>query len=153
MELKELPEFDLKISREGYVYSMITNRQLKPSPDRYGYARIYVKHPLRKRKGYYVHRLLAMAFIPNPENKPAVNHINGIKADNHLSNLEWCTHGENMKHAKNTGLWTKAMGREKYGPRNIIIVNLHKENVDRDVIAKAFGMNRPAIDKVIRECI
>lgn len=62
------------------------------------------------RKTHMVHRLVAKAYIPNPENKPYVNHIDGNKLNNHADNLEWCTVQENNRHARETGLHKQAMG-------------------------------------------
>jgi hypothetical protein len=51
-----------------------------------------------------VHRLMALAFIPNPENKPMVNHLNAVRDDNRIDNLEWCTNAENIQHSFNLGI-------------------------------------------------
>lgn len=66
-------------------------------------------------KSSSVHRLIAKTFIPNPENKYTVNHINGIKTDNRLVNLEWMTQSENQYHALSLGLWTSTKGRKNLG--------------------------------------
>lgn len=70
----------------------------------------------RKAKQYKVHRIIADAFIPNPENKPVINHINGVKDDNRLENLEWVTVKENTQHAHSTGLCGRN-GKSKFVAR------------------------------------
>lgn len=71
--------------------------------DKDGYPRVHL-HKNKKSIHYMVHRLVAKTFILNPENKPQVNHINGVKHDNRVENLEWCTTNENRQHAYDTGL-------------------------------------------------
>src|SRR5689334_6730450 len=68
------------------------------------YSTGYRMFKLDNSKRHSLHRLLAVHFIPNPENKPCINHKNGNKLDNTIENLEWCTHQENSYHARNTGL-------------------------------------------------
>lgn len=70
-----------------------------------GYPHVYLtNYKTRVRTNLSLHRLLAIAFLPNPNNKPQVNHIDGIKNNSYLSNLEWVTHQENAKHAYSIGL-------------------------------------------------
>jgi len=73
----------------------------------YGYRTVMLS-PGHGTITFFIHKLIALAFIPNPHNKPEINHINGIKSDNSIINLEWCTHKENMKHARDTGLIKKS---------------------------------------------
>lgn len=96
-----------KVSSFGNVISIINNPNghiLSPEfQANKGYLRVGLSIDNKRRK-YLVHRLVAEAFIPNPENKPFVNHINAIKNDNRIENLEWCTAKENTAHAINNGL-------------------------------------------------
>ena len=101
-----------------------------------------------KRYREYVHRLVAQYFIPNPENKPEVNHIDGNKSNNRFDNLEWVTHKENCHHAFNTGLSPKG---EKHGRSKITreIVNevkyLHSKGLSQRKVAKIVGISQPSV--------
>lgn len=82
---------------------LMKSRELKPRISYKGYLGIVLAKE-GKNKGSNIHRIVALTFIPNPENKLFVNHKNGIKTDNSVGNLEWCTMEENQRHAIETGL-------------------------------------------------
>lgn len=95
----------LEVSNYGRVKSNLRDgRILKTSTDNKGYHRLRMTIK-RKRYAFKIHRLVAEAFIPNPENKPQVNHIDGNKSNNKVSNLEWVTNIENAHHAIKNDLW------------------------------------------------
>lgn len=96
------------VTENGDVWSYVSNKWMTPSVNYRGYLVIcahrncITSHP-------YIHQLVALAFIPNPENKHQVNHIDGNKQNNHISNLEWVTNQENAKHARENGLMPHAV--------------------------------------------
>ena len=87
------------VSNHGRIRNDITGKIRKPVVTKLGYQQIKIVG-----KMYLLHRLIAIGFIPNPNNLPEVNHKNGIKTDNRVENLEWCTKSENIRHAIKTGL-------------------------------------------------
>ena len=100
---KEAYDFNNYLCNEnGEIYSLLRNKILKGRSLK-GYKRVALMKD-GKTIDVLVHRLIAQTFLPNPENKPYINHIDGDKTNNSVSNLEWCTQKENVQHAIETGL-------------------------------------------------
>lgn len=92
-----------QVSNLGRVRSILRNKILIPKKTKKGYLRIRL-YENNHCKNIVIHRLVAFAFIPNPENKPQVNHKDGNKENNCVSNLEWCSCYENFWHANKHNL-------------------------------------------------
>lgn len=95
---KQIEDTQFYISNMGRIKNIETGNILKATPNPKGYLCVNVTVN-RVKRNLKPHRLVAEYFIPNPENKEQVNHINCIKTDNRVENLEWVTNLENMRHA------------------------------------------------------
>lgn len=102
--------FNIVIRSNGWRHTRVS-KVLKPATTKDGYRRVGVCVN-KKLKTFNVHRLVALEFIENPLNKAEVNHINGIKDDNRVDNLEWVTRQENLKHCIDNKLQTAFKGEE-----------------------------------------
>lgn len=113
-----------EVSKKGIVRNAIHKNTLKPMKTIHGYLRVglYNEEGMKK---IQIHRIVAEAFIPNPENKPFVNHKDGNKLNNNDWNLEWCDGFENMRHCDLLGLRKMPKG-----------INHHKSKLsDKDVLS------------------
>lgn len=90
-----------------------------PQKSKDGYSGVQLRGNGRP-KTFKIHRLVAQAFIPMEDNRDCVNHINGIKTDNRVENLQWCTRSENTQHAYNTGLKKPIKGKHHYKAKKVI---------------------------------
>jgi len=100
-----------------------------------------------------VHRIVATTFIPNPENKPEVNHIDGNRANNRVENLEWCTRSENEKHAYRINLKNRVgqnNPRSKLTTENIKKIRKMAEVINQKEIAKQFKVTPQCIGAIVR---
>lgn len=159
--MKDIEEYEGKyaIAEDGRVWSYANEKHggkyLNPPHDKDGYVRVTLSKRSCKRS-FHVHRLVAKGFIPNSFNLPQVNHKNGIKTDNRVENLEWCTDAENKKHSALNGLhpfgerqhWAK-LSDEKV--REILeLHNKFGEDFNFSKVGKMFGVDRNAIRGVVR---
>ena len=124
-------------------------RILKPQVIRNGYLHV----PLSKAgkwKWFSIHRLVALCFIPNPEGKKQVNHIDGVKFNNHVSNLEWCTNDENRAHAVANDLCSSGEDdpHAKLTNEQVLYIRENPLGLTTNELAKMFSVSQPTIVRV-----
>lgn len=169
MEWKDIPGYEgfYQVSKDGQVKSkdIIIIRKdgkpysrkskiLKPFYDKDGYLRIEL-NKVGNCKKFYVHRLVAMTFLENRFNKEQVNHINAIKDDNRIENLEWCTNQENRNHAVKNKLQPLQFGIKnpnvKLDPVKVLrIRQLKKSGLSSNEISKIIGTSKSNVENIIR---
>lgn len=132
-----------QVSSWGRVKRVNTGRILKgcKNKDAYFYVDLYKNGSCKK---YYIHRLVAQAFIPNPQNKPQVNHVDENNQNNRVENLEWCTSKENNNHG------THNLRVGKSNSKSIICVETGVKYHSTKDCAKQLGLNRGNITNVLK---
>lgn len=153
-KMKQITDFkDYYITENGTVISTKHGKTTELTPvlcKGTGYFLVTLVKEGNVRKNKRIHRLLAEAYIPNPENKPQVNHIDGVKTNNQLSNLEWSTSQENSQHAVDMGLTsydTTKVIVEQYLPDETTFVAEH-ESLHQ--AGRTTGIAWQNISKVVR---
>lgn len=137
---------DYEITEDGKVINKKTGRIRKPQRNQKGYQMLRLGG-----KGYLINRLVAEKYVPNPDNKPQVNHIDGNKDNNHYTNLEWVTNFENRQHAVRNNLI--AQGEKcSYSKLNWEKVNYIREHTELNSrqLAEMFNMSASHI-RAIRQ--
>lgn len=133
-----------EVSNDGQLRNVKTGTIYKQHINQKGYNQVYVSLGSRKiGKVFKIHRAVAEAFIPNPYNKDEVNHKDGNKNNNNVSNLEWMTASENVQHAYKNGLMPLQYGMDNHEAKlskdDVLYIREHFIYGDREYGARALG--------------
>lgn len=147
-----------RITDDGMVLSKTTDKIMSTVMNPSGYEQFWTNKTegqTNRGQSICVHRLVAKAFVPNSDDKPQINHLDGDKNNNHYSNLEWCTGSENMKHAVVTGLMATRKGPD--APSAKLTANEVREirslintDIQQKAIAEKYGVSSVTIWRINR---
>ena len=139
-----------KISSWGRIKSVLYGKHfIMANPITEGYYRVGLTKK-GKTNHFLVHRLFAIAFIPNPDAKPCINHKDGNRLNNKIENLEWCTYAENNQHAYDTGLNIKLEGEKNYSAKlkKDNIIEIRSSEMSNLLLSKQFNVSPSTIYKI-----
>jgi hypothetical protein len=143
-----------QVSDHGRIRSLKFGKERILKPDKHKDGYLIVNLYKDKISKYLIHRLVCLNFLDNPENKEQINHINGIKTDNRLINLEWVTPSENIKHAVETGLINikgSDNGRSKLTEKDVL--EIRSSNLKGVELGRIYGVDQSLISYIKRRKI
>jgi len=153
--IQEAPDYEVssygRVRRCRDGIGSVAGRELKQFPNRLGYKTVYL-YVNRQRIIRRSHRLVAIAFIPNPESKEDVAHIDGSRGNNHVSNLRWSTHRENMldKFQHGTMGVSKGARNGKSKLTDDAVRNIRSSHESGVALSRLYGVTRSVISDVRR---
>jgi len=151
MEYRVVKDFArYEVSDTGVIRNIKSGKILKQFKYQTGYLGVNLCKVGQQRPSL-VHRVVGLAFIANPENKPTINHKNAIKTDNSLRNLEWCTQKENIEHAVKLRIhnFGERHGHSKFKDADIITIRKLKESgVSTKNISRYYGVYESTIERI-----
>lgn len=152
LESTKIPDYpNYSATYNGRIFNHNTERFMALSKMPEGYFRLNIKNDLGQKK-FLVHRLIANTFIPNPENKPQVNHIDSNKSNNSVNNLEWMTNKENREHALRQ-YRTLSIVPKKYSIKDYMRVeyNIRKAKTEITILKKDLLKDDQEVAQIIKQ--